>query len=199
MHQFSDCSCQREDLQFLGAAPPLRGTLVALPSLAHVRWCTVALEQTYRRKTSRQSRVSSFIVEPLKRHCSLVGSHHHRNRFFFPHGGSKSSSAFSIGLTTAILNVCLQHTKCHFTTDLSDGFFGGAAFPDLETVFFSSLPKMQRIKTPHVTHRADSCLQPIFSPIPRLSLAPKSLGMRLLPVHFNDEWFWFLSHSLLRQ
>ena len=115
MHQFSDYSCQREDLQFLAAAPPLRGTLVALPSLAHVRWCTVALEQTYRHKTSRQSRSSSFIIEPLKRHCSSVGSHHHRNRFFFPHGGSKSSSAFSIGLTMAILNVCLQHTKCHFT------------------------------------------------------------------------------------
>ena len=85
------------------------------------------------------------------------------------------------------------------TTDLSDAFFGDAAFPDLETAFFSSLPKIQRVKTPHVTHRADSCLQPICSPIPRLSLAPKSLAMRLLPVHFNDEWLWFLPHCLLRQ
>ena len=53
-----------------------------------------------------------------------------------------------------------------------------------------------RVKTSHVT-----CVEQLLicSLIPRLSPPPKSLGMRLLPVHFDDERLWFLPYSLFRQ
>lgn len=56
--------------------------------------------------------------------------------------------------------------------------------------------KRYRVKTSHVTH-VEQLL--ICSLIPRLSPPPKSLGMRLLPVHFDDERLWFLPYSLFRQ